>query len=89
MKEMTYKVDEDKKTIDKLQDIIDKQSGQMKMFKSQVADAEEMATMNMNKYRKVKKELEDAETRASMAEETMANYSRKTRTYTVYPDTTY
>ncbi|XP_067673669.1 myosin heavy chain, striated muscle-like [Haliotis asinina] len=89
VKEMTYKVDEDKKTIDKLQDIVDKQSGQMKIYKSQVADAEEMATTNMNKYRKVKQELEDAETRASMAEETMASYSRKTRTYTVYPDTSY
>ncbi|XP_046351771.2 myosin heavy chain, striated muscle-like [Haliotis rufescens] len=88
-KEMTYKVDEDKKTIDQLQDIIDKQSGQMKLYKSQVADAEETATTNMNKYRKVKQELEDAETRASMAEETMASYSRKTRPYTVYSDNSY
>ncbi|XP_071106375.1 myosin heavy chain, striated muscle-like [Haliotis cracherodii] len=89
VKDIAYKVDEDKKTINKLQDIIDKQSGQMKMYKSQVADAEEMATMNMNKYRKVKQELEDAETRASRAEETMASYSRKTRSYTVYSDNSY
>ncbi|XP_048256831.1 myosin heavy chain, striated muscle-like [Haliotis rufescens] len=88
-KDIAYKVDEDKNTINKLQDIIDKQSGQMKMYKSQVADAEEMATMNMNKYRKVKQELEDAETRASRAEETMASYSRKTRSYTVYSDNSY
>ncbi|XP_046351758.2 myosin heavy chain, striated muscle-like [Haliotis rufescens] len=89
VKEMTYKVDEDKKTIDQLQGIIDKQSGQMKLYKSQLADAEEMVAMNMNKYRKVKQELEEAQTRASMAEDTMESYSRKTRTYNAYTDSSY
>ncbi len=39
VKEMTYQVDEDKKTIEKLQDIIDKQNAQMKQFKTQVEDS--------------------------------------------------
>ncbi|XP_067670779.1 myosin heavy chain, striated muscle-like [Haliotis asinina] len=89
VKEMTYKIDEDKKTIDKLQDIIDKQSGQMMIYKSQLANAEEMANTNLNRYRKVKQELEDAQTRASMAEETMESYSRKSRTYNAHSDSFY
>ncbi|XP_046579045.1 LOW QUALITY PROTEIN: myosin heavy chain, striated muscle-like [Haliotis rubra] len=89
VKEMTYKMDEDKKTLDKLQDIIDKQSGQMKINKSQLANAEEMANTNLNRYRKVKQELEDAQTRASMAEETMESYSRKARTYNAHSDSFY
>jgi uncharacterized protein YlxW (UPF0749 family) len=44
-----------------------------------VEEAEEIAAVNLSKYRKVQQELEDAEERADTAENTLAKLRAKNR----------
>merc|ERR1712012_258686 len=67
LKELAFQADEDRKSQERLQDMIDKLQQKIKTYKRQ---AEEIAAINLAKYRKVQVELEDSEERADMAENT-------------------
>ena len=51
----------------------------MKVYKRQVEEAEELASVNLAKFRKVQHELEDAEDRASQAEQQLNKQRAKSR----------
>ncbi|XP_045214008.1 myosin heavy chain, striated muscle-like [Mercenaria mercenaria] len=68
LKELAFQVDEDRKNQERLQELIDKLQGKIKTYKRQSEEAEEVAAVNLAKYRKVHEELEDAESRADTAE---------------------
>merc|ERR1719346_905188 len=70
LKELAFQAEEDHKSQARLQDMIDKR---------QVEEAEEVAAINLAKYRKVQVELEDSEERADMAENTLAKLRAKNR----------
>merc|ERR1711931_194288 len=72
LKELAFQTEEDQKAQERMQDMIDKLTGKIKTYKSQVEEAEEIAAINLAKYRKVQHELEDAEERADMAENTLS-----------------
>lgn len=55
-----------------LQDGMDKVNNKIKMYKRQIEEAEEVANMNLAKYRKAQAELEEAEHRAEDAENAFA-----------------
>jgi len=71
LKELAFQGDEDRKNHERLQAMIDGLQGKIKSFKRQAEEAEEIAAINLAKYRKVQHELEECEERADMAENTL------------------
>ncbi|XP_053645273.1 myosin heavy chain, muscle-like [Cherax quadricarinatus] len=64
IKELTFQSDEDKKNHERMQDLVDKLQQKIKTFKRQIEEAEEIAALNLAKFRKAQQELEEAEGRA-------------------------
>merc|ERR1719474_1213212 len=72
IKELTFAVDEDKKNHERMQALIDQLQGKVKSYKKQIEEAEEIAALNLAKYRKVAGALGDAEAAADANEQAMA-----------------
>merc|ERR1719510_353936 len=53
IKELTFAGDEDKKNHERMQGLIDQLQGKVKSYKKQIEEAEEIAALNLAKYRKV------------------------------------
>ncbi|XP_018022395.1 myosin heavy chain, muscle isoform X3 [Hyalella azteca] len=68
IKELTFQSDEDKKNHERMQDLVDKLQQKIKTYKRQIEEAEEIAALNLAKFRKAQQELEEAEERADHAE---------------------
>merc|ERR1719347_292204 len=68
LKKLAFSSDEDAKNVGRLQDQNDKLTAKLRTYKAQVEEAEEIASVNLAKFRKVQNELEDAEERADFAE---------------------
>jgi len=64
IKELTFQTDEDKKNHDRMQDLVDKLQQKIKTYKRQIEEAEEIAALNLAKFRKVQQELEELSTGA-------------------------
>ena len=65
--------------MERMQDLVEKLQAKIKTYKRQVEEAEEIAAMNLAKYRKVQHELEDAEERADVAEGSLGKVRSKNR----------
>merc|ERR1712108_32379 len=76
IKEMTYAADEDRKNHERMQALVDQLQAKIKTFKKQIEEAEEIAALNLAKFRKVQGNLSEAEERADLSETALA----KTRT---------
>merc|ERR1712192_257510 len=61
IKELTFQQDEDRKNHERMQSMIDQRQGKVKSYKKQIEEAEEIAALNLAKYRKVAGALGDAE----------------------------
>merc|ERR1711868_135500 len=85
LKELAFQSDEDRKNQDRLQSMIDALQGKIKAFKHQAEEAEEIAAINLSKYRKVQHDLEEAEERADMAENTLTKLRMKNRSLSREP----
>merc|ERR1712080_574583 len=72
IKELTYAADEDRKNHERMQVLIDQLQGKVKSYKKQIEEAEEIAALNLAKYRKVAGALGDAEASADANEQAMA-----------------
>merc|ERR1719289_243987 len=72
IKELTFASDEDKKNHERMQALIDQLQGKVKSYKKQIEEAEEIAALNLAKYRKVAGALGDAEAAADQSEQAMA-----------------
>ncbi|VDD74731.1 unnamed protein product [Mesocestoides corti] len=79
LKEVTLQADEDKKNYDRMQELVDQLQGKIKTYKRQVEEAEEIAAVNLAKYRKIQHEVEDAEERADQAEQALQKLRAKNR----------
>jgi len=79
LKELAFQADEDHKNQERLQDLVDKLQNKIKTYKRQVEEAEEIAAVNLAKYRKVQNELEDAEERADSADSALSKLRAKNR----------
>merc|ERR1719336_859106 len=62
IKELAFQNDEDRKT-----DLANKLQQKIKTYKKQIEEAEEIAALNLAKYRKAQQGLEEAEERAKLA----------------------
>ena len=67
-KELAFAQGEDKKNQDRMSDLAGKLQAKVKTYKRQIEDAEEIAALNLAKFRKAQQELEETEDRARMAE---------------------
>ncbi|GFQ86250.1 myosin heavy chain, muscle [Trichonephila clavata] len=79
LKEIQFQMEEDRKNHERMQDLVDKLQQKIKTYKRQIEEAEEIAALNLAKYRKVQQELEDAEERADMSENALAKLRAKNR----------
>ncbi|XP_008301730.1 myosin-7B-like [Stegastes partitus] len=82
VKELTYQSEEDRKTLLRMQELIDKLQTKVKSYKRQVENAEEQVSCSAVRFRKVQHELDDAEERADMAETTVNKLRIRTREQT-------
>merc|ERR1712106_1300524 len=77
IKELSFSADEDKKNHERIQGLIDQLQGKVKSYKKQIEEAEEIAALNLAKYRNVAGALGDAESAADATEQ--ASAMRKAR----------
>lgn len=62
-----------------MQDLVDKLQQKIKTYKRQIEEAEEIAALNLAKFRKAQQELEEAEERADNAEQVASKAKAKGR----------
>ena len=55
IKELTYRRDEDVKNQQRMEGLVDQLQGKIKSYKKQIEEAEEIAALNLAKYRQVRK----------------------------------
>merc|ERR1711874_257340 len=72
IKEMTYASDEDRKNQERMQVLVDQLQSKIKSYKKQIEEAEEIAALNLAKFRQVQAQLADAEERADLNEKALA-----------------
>ncbi|XP_042561458.1 myosin-16-like [Clupea harengus] len=68
LKELVFQTEEDHKTNERMQELVEKLQNKLKCYKRQIEEAEEQANSSISKYRKTVHELDDAEERAGNAE---------------------
>merc|ERR1712179_866060 len=67
VKELQFQQEEDHKNQDRMSDLANKLQQKIKTYKTQIEEAEEIAALNLAKYRKAQQELEETEERGKMA----------------------
>merc|ERR1719394_198839 len=79
VKELTFAADEDKKNHERRQALVDQLQGKVKSYKKQIEEAEEIAALNLAKYRKVAGALGDAAAEADANEQATAMRKARAR----------
>ncbi|PAA89248.1 hypothetical protein BOX15_Mlig007848g1 [Macrostomum lignano] len=80
LKELSFASEEERKNQAKLQELVEKLQSKVKAYKRQVEEAEEIAAINLAKFRKVQHDLEESEERAEVAEQSLTKFRSKSRT---------
>jgi len=71
--------DEDRKNQERMQALIDQLQCKIKTYKKQIEEAEEIAALNLAKYRQAQANLQDSEQRADLNEHALSKYKTKGR----------
>merc|ERR1711863_53144 len=79
IKEMTYASDEDRKNHERMQALIDQLQSKIKSYKKQIEEAEEIAALNLAKFRQAQAQLGEASDRADLNEHALAKARAKGR----------
>merc|ERR1711922_61979 len=85
IKELTYRQDEDKKNHERMQALIDQPQSKIKSYKKQIEEAEEIAALNLAKFRQVQANLGDSSERADINEQALAKMKARGRAGSVGP----
>merc|ERR1719511_534703 len=72
VKELQFSQGEDKKNQDRMSELAGKLQQKIKTYKQQIEEAEEIAALNLAKFRKAQQDLEETQDRANMAESNMS-----------------
>ena len=72
IKELSYSQEEDKKSHERLQALVDQLQAKVKGYKKQIEEAEEIAALNLAKYRQVQNNLSVSVERADLNEQALA-----------------
>merc|ERR1712066_501273 len=79
IKEITYSADEDRKNQDRMQGLVEQLQGKIKSYKKQIEEAEEIAALNLAKFRQAHAQLGAAEEHADLNEKALAKTRAKSR----------
>merc|ERR1711922_57880 len=71
IKELAYQQDEDRKNHERMQALIDQLQGKIKSYKKQIEEAEEIAALNLAKYRQAQNNVAGAQERADVNEQAL------------------
>ena len=63
----------------RMQELVDKLQNKVRSYKKQIEEAEEIAALNLAKFRKVQADLESSEEQADINEQVLAKYKAKAR----------
>merc|ERR1712200_366218 len=85
IKEYTYQMDEDRKNHERMQSLIDQLQGKIKSYKKQIEEAEEIAALNLAKYRQVQSNLSGSNERADLNEQALAKTRARGRSCSIGP----
>merc|ERR1712218_703568 len=85
IKEPSYQQDEDRKNHERMQALIDQLQGKIKSYKKQIEEAEEIAALNLAKYRQVQTNLAGAQERADVNEQALAKAKARSRASSLAP----
>merc|ERR1711950_44172 len=85
IKELTYSQEEDRKNHERMQGLIDQLQGKIKSYKKQIEEAEEIAALNLAKYRQVQTNLSGAVERADVSEQALAKSRARSRASSLAP----
>ena len=75
IKELTYAQDEDRKNAERMQAMVEQLQSKTKGYKKQIEEAEEIAALNLAKFRKAQQDLEETEERSKLAEAQISAFS--------------
>jgi chromosome segregation ATPase len=85
IKDLTFAADEDRKNAERMQNLVDQLQSKIKSYKKQIEEAEEIAALNLAKFRKTQGSLADAEERADLQEQALAKFRARGRSASVGP----
>ena len=85
IKDLSFAADEDRKNQERMQHLVDQLQGKIKSYKKQIEEAEEIAALNLAKYRKVQSSLGEAHERADLQEQALAKFRARGRSASVGP----
>merc|ERR1712083_475047 len=79
IKELTFQGDEDRKNHERMQALIDQLQGKIKSYKKQIEEAEEIAALNLAKFRQAQNSLAESTERADLNDQVLAKAKAKGR----------
>merc|ERR1711994_232742 len=85
IKELTFAGDEDRKNHERMQNLVDQLQAKIKSYKKQIEEAEEIAALNLAKFRKVQGNLSEATERADLSEQALAKTRTRGRSASIGP----
>merc|ERR1712050_259105 len=85
IKELSYQQDEDRKNHERMQALIDQLQGKIKSYKKQIEEAEEIAALNLAKFRQVQANLTGSTERADLNEQALAKMKASSRASSLAP----
>ncbi len=85
IKELTYAADEDRKNHERMQNLVDSLQAKIKSYKKQIEEAEEIAALNLAKFRQSQGHLSEAQERADLNETALAKTKAKGRSSSIAP----
>merc|ERR1711976_1133998 len=85
IKELTFASDEDRKNQERMQGLVDQLQNKIKSYKKQIEEAEEIAAMNLAKFRQAQNNLAESEERADVNEQALAKVKARARSASLAP----
>merc|ERR1712215_108540 len=85
VKELIYQQEEDRKNHERMQALVDQLQSKIKSYKKQIEEAEEIAALNLAKYRQVQGNLQQSGERADLNEQALAKMKAKNRSSSLAP----
>merc|ERR1712198_255690 len=85
IKELTFAGDEDRKNHERMQGLIDNLQAKIKTYKKQLEEAEEIAALNLTKFRKVQTDLQESSNVAECNELALSKARARGRSTSVGP----
>merc|ERR1719220_2124922 len=85
IKELTYRQEEDGKNHQRMEVVVEQLQGKIKSYKKQIEEAEEIAALNLAKYRQVQTHLGESSERADITEQALARAKASGRSSSLGP----